>query len=125
MTQSLTLTRILDASAVGLSGLCLLHCLALPVAVAFLPFTGAWAEAEWVHLLFLGVAVPVSITALARSGGWRSWQVGGLALVGLVLLAGGALLVSDPRAEVGLTGAGGLALASAHLLNWRRHQKRC
>ena len=55
-----------DAVAISLSGLCLIHCLALPVLTGFLPLMGAWAEAEWVHLGFVGLAVPVSIWTLSR-----------------------------------------------------------
>jgi hypothetical protein len=120
MANPSALVRILDASAVGLSGLCLAHCLALPVAAAFLPVLGAWAEAEWVHLTFLAAAVPISIAALVRSGGWRAPSVLGLALAGIGLLTSGALLATTERAEVAMTVAGGLALATAHGLNWRR-----
>lgn len=112
--------RILDASAVGLSGLCLAHCLALPVVAAFLPVLGTWAEAEWVHLAFLAAAVPISALALVRSGGWRSPSVLGPALAGIGLLASGVFLAQSEGAELAMTVAGGLALATAHSLNWRR-----
>jgi hypothetical protein len=119
MANPSAFVRLLDASAVGLSGLCLAHCLALPVAAAFLPVLGTWAEAEWVHLAFLVAAVPISITALARSGGWRAPVVLGLALIGIGLLMSGALFANE-GAELAMTVAGGLALATAHTLNWRR-----
>ena len=43
-----------DTVAIGLSGLCLAHCLALPIFASLLPIAGAWAEAAWVHWLFVG-----------------------------------------------------------------------
>jgi hypothetical protein len=119
MVNPTAFVRLLDASAVGLSGLCLAHCLALPVAAAFLPVLGTWAEAEWVHLAFLAAAVPISTVALVRSGGWKAPVVLGLALIGIGLLMSGALFANE-GVELAMTVAGGLALATAHTLNWRR-----
>lgn len=115
--------RALDVAAIGLSGLCLAHCLALPVAAAFLPLLGAWSEAEWVHLAFLAAAIPVSVTALVRSGGWRKAPVASLAIAGLGFLTVGALGWPTEAWETGLTVLGGLMLATAHLLNWRLHHR--
>ena len=119
MANPAAFVRLLDASAVGLSGLCLAHCLALPVAAEFLPVLGTWAEAEWVHLAFLAAAVPISTVALVRSGGWKAPVVLGLALIGIGLLMSGALFANE-GAELAMTVAGGLALATAHTLNRRR-----
>lgn len=114
------LRRVLDGTAVGLSGLCMVHCLALPVAAGFLPLAGAWAEAEWVHLAFLAAAVPTSILALWKSGGWADPVTAGLAAVGLSGLAMGAVAFPSHDWETALTVAGGLLLAAAHVRNWRR-----
>ena len=38
-----------DYIAIGLSLACLAHCLALPLAAAFLPLLSTQAEAAWVH----------------------------------------------------------------------------
>jgi hypothetical protein len=113
-------SSLLDASAIGLSGLCLIHCLALPLVAALSPALAAWAGAEWVHTVLLGIAAPLSALALQRRG-QRPFVIL-LALAGLALLALGA--VGWPRAdlETELTVAGGLILAAAHLTNWRaRH----
>ena len=59
---------LLDAGAVALSSLCLLHCLALPLLAAALPLFGVWAEAEWVHLVFVAIALPMTGFALWRAG---------------------------------------------------------
>ena len=120
MTAKPFATRLLDASAMGLSGLCLVHCLALPVAAAALPMLGAWAHAEWVHAAFLAAAVPVSAFALLRSGGWRAPRIATLAVAGLMLLAAGVMGWPRETWETALTVTGGLLLASAHVLNWRR-----
>jgi hypothetical protein len=120
MANPSAFVRLLDASAIGLSGLCLAHCLALPVVSAFLPVLGTWAEAEWVHMAFLAAAVPISTVALVRSGGWKAPEVLGLAMIGIGLLASGVFLAPDEGAEFAMTIAGGLALATAHTLNWRQ-----
>lgn len=114
-----------DASAIALSGLCLLHCLALPLLASLLPLLGTWSEAEWVHGLFIALAMPVTGYALWRthrrqplpSPMW--WLAGG----GLSLLAAGALGWPLVDAETGLTVAGSLMLAGTHVWNAlrRRH----
>jgi len=65
---------LLDASAVALSSLCLLHCLALPLLAAALPLFGAWAEAEWVHAVFVAIALPITGFALWRAHRQRPRQ---------------------------------------------------
>jgi len=106
-----------------MSGLCLVHCLALPVLSAGLPALGALAEAEWVHLAILVMAAPTAALALLRPGhGLRPSRLGlTLGGSGLGLLAIG---VVGPHAyEHWANVAGGLGLASAHIFNaWRRRR---
>ncbi|MQP74533.1 MerC family mercury resistance protein [Stenotrophomonas sp. MYb238] len=115
---------LFDASAVALSTLCLLHCLALPLLAALLPLFGAWSEAEWVHGVFVLIAAPLSGYALWRAHRHRPlpaalWLLAG---AGLALLLAGASGVPGEHAETPLTVAGSLALAGAHLWNAaRRH----
>ncbi|HYE44443.1 MAG TPA: MerC domain-containing protein [Caulobacter sp.] len=121
MAAPRALSRLFDASAIGLSGLCLVHCLGLPIAAAALPFMAAWAQAEWAHLAFLSAAAPISFLALLGSGGWRHGPTLGAALLGLALLTAGVLEWPGPEWEAALTLLGGLCLATAHLWNWKRH----
>lgn len=84
---------LLDAGAVALSSLCLLHCLALPLLAAALPLFGVWAEAEWVHLVFVAIALPMTGFALWRAERRQplpalAWLSAGM---GLALLMAGAL----------------------------------
>lgn len=117
---------LFDLSSISLSLLCLLHCLALPVAVAFLPALSAWAGAEWLHVLFVAVAIPSTLLALHGSHRKRTSSTG------IVILAGGGLLCLALGAagwpaeslETVLTVAGSLLLAVAHLRNWWRHRAR-
>lgn len=118
------MTRLLDASAISLSGLCMVHCLALPIAAAFLPLLGAWAHADWVHVAFLAAAAPVSLVALGRSGAWRDARILLLALAGLLLLTMGVLGWPSEASETTVTVLGGLSLSLAHLINWKRHAHR-
>jgi len=60
--------RILDRFAIGLSSLCLVHCLAAPLMLLLLPAAGlGFALPESFHIWMLLTAIPVSILAL-RSG---------------------------------------------------------
>lgn len=113
----------LDASAIGLSGLCLIHCLALPLAAVALPFLGAWSKAEWVHLVFVALAAPLSGLALLRGHHDRPRALLGLAAAGLGLLFVGAIGWAGEAWETTLTVIGGLLLASAHGWNWLRQAR--
>ena len=114
-----------DAAAIGLSVLCLAHCLILPLAAGFLPLLGAWTEAEWVHWAFVAMAAPVSLWTLTRGrGNDPSATTVALAVVGVALLLSGAAGYPDHELEGPLTVAGGLSLAAAHLINWRRRSHR-
>lgn len=107
--------HLLDGSAIGLSGLCLIHCLALPVAAALSPMLFTWSEAEWVHLAFVLLAAPLSAAALMMTQPRRPAAIA-LAAAGLALMA---LALAFHRAETVMTVMGGLVLATGHLLNWR------
>lgn len=116
-------TTLLDGAAIGASLLCLIHCIGLPILFALLPALASIGlpSSEWLHLLLLLTAIPVS--ALALVGGWRAhgrvvpMLLGALGLSGL---AAGLAFDSVPGAETALTVAGSLALAMAHIGNWRR-----
>ncbi len=117
----------LDRVAVVLSGLCLVHCLALPVLLAALPFLGGFADSHW-HLPMLAIALPVSIVAIVigyRRHGNRAIVAGAAVAMGLLVLGatlGHAWL--GPAADRALTVAGSLALAAVHWQNSLR-LRRC
>lgn len=107
----------------GLSGLCVVHCLAGSVLLAGLSATGGLWNHE-VHAVGLALALPLALFALVRGV-----RLHGRALVlllgggGLALMAGSLLLAHGTRAEVGASVCGVLMLGAAHLLNlrWSRH----
>lgn len=116
---------IFDASAILLSTLCLIHCLALPLLAAALPLLGVWAEEEWVHVLFVAIALPLTGFALWRAHRRRSLPVAlrVLAASGLAGLLAGALQWPGEAWETPITVAGSLMLASAHVWNWKRQHR--
>lgn len=99
----------------SLSGLCLVHCLVLPLAAAALPLVGSWAESAWVHIGLVMIAAPVAARALLV--GRRAPAVIALGGGGIALLIFGAF--GPHAAEHAATVAGSLMLVLAHLLNWR------
>lgn len=117
----MTKTTWFDGLAVGASAVCLVHCLALPLVIAALPaLANVMQVPESFHLMMLALAVPISgfalVSGFKRHGAVLPTMIGG---AGLVLLAIGALLLSKPAAETGVTVMGGLLLAGAHIKNWR------
>jgi hypothetical protein len=114
--------RILDRTAVTLSGLCLLHCLALPVVIALLPFANELGDGHW-HAQMLIVVVPVSVVAFALGfRRHRSGQVIAVGTLGLLLLIIGGTVVHARygiAADRAFTVAGALILAVAHFRNNR------
>lgn len=121
------MTDWLDRAAVGASAACLLHCVALPLVLAALPFVGtALFVPESFHRWMLGFAVPVALLALVagRASHGRNHPLI-LGVAGLTLLAIGAVLLSEGALETGITVAGGIALASAHGMNARLRRTCC
>lgn len=121
-------TSLLDNAAVALSGLCLLHCLALPMLIAVLPFLGQFGAGHF-HIQMLIAVVPVSIIAFAL--GFRrhhSKSVVAWGGVGVLLLMVGGTIAHGSYGIVAdrlLTICGALILAAAHYFNNRfsRHRK--
>ncbi len=119
-----TTASALDATAIGLSALCLVHCLALPVLALALPFLGVWARAEWLHVVFVCLAAPIAMLGLIdwRVGRPYAWSLVAQATLGLGLMLAGAFEIPSATWERPLTVVGGVVLATAHIRNWsRRH----
>lgn len=115
----------LDGVAVVLSGLCLVHCLALPLIIAGLPFLSQFAEGH-LHAQVLVIVLPLSVFALGagirRHGDLRVAAGGAL---GMALLVIGATLAHEALGLVAdrvFTIAGSLILATAHFFNSYRRK---
>lgn len=111
-----------DGIAIGVSALCLVHCLALPVMIALSPaLSSLIGFPEQLHLLFIAIAFPVSSFAMVRG-----YQLHGAvlpavwAVIGLALLVAGVLTGRSPLIETSLSVAGSLALVAGHRANWIR-----
>lgn len=113
-------TEWLDGAAVGLSGLCLLHCLALPFFVGALPMLMPYSESH-LHAQMLFVAVPLSAVAIGIGfARHRNARILLAALAGISLLLVGATVAHGNLGLVAdrlLTVCGSLVLAAAHLWN--------
>lgn len=112
----------LDGLAISLSAACVIHCLALPVAIALLPaLSDLLSLPESVHLWLLLGALPISLfvlgsASLRNAAGKSTLAIG---VSGLAFMAG-ALLASSESVETALTLMGASLLAFAHVRNWRR-----
>ena len=118
---------LLDNAAVVLSGLCLLHCLTLPLLIAVLPFMGQFGDGHF-HMQMLVVVLPVSIVAFSlgfrrhRNKTIIAWGISGM----LLLLLGATVAHSEYGivADRAVTITAALTLAFAHYFNNRfsRHR---
>ena len=117
----------LDSVAVGLSALCLIHCLALPLLVAGLPFLAQFSEGH-LHAQMLVLVLPLSIVALGLGfRHHRSMWIVVTGVVGMLTLVVGATVA---HSQLGLaadrlfTVVGALVLAIAHFYNSVRTRER-
>ena len=110
-------TSRLDRIAMGISGLCLVHCLATTVLLALLSAAGGVLGAPIIHEVGLTLAMIMGAFSLGRGilehGYSMPSAVGGL---GLGVMAG-ALTLPHDGTEAAYTVAGVLILALGHRLN--------
>jgi hypothetical protein len=112
---------LIEGIAVGATIACLIHCLALPLVIAVLPIVSSMLPVpENFHLIALGLAIPA--TAGALFAGYRRHRLAAPLIAGtagLTLLALGAIHWGETPLEMPVTVLGSLAIAAAHLANWR------
>lgn len=97
------LQATIDKTAIGLSLVCSVHCLLLPVAMATLPaLTASSLEDEWFHRALLVAVLPTSMIALTMGcRKHRHWRVAVLGLAGLVVLTATAYFGHEVLGETG------------------------
>lgn len=110
---------LIDRFAIGLSGLCLIHCVLSTVAVAVLATVGSVLVDPIFHEIGLGLAIVLGLTAI----GWGYWEHRrvlpvAVASLGIGVMAG-ALAIGHVPMEVPLTMLGVSLLALGHWLNRR------
>ena len=117
MTSAMISTSRLDRFAIGLSGLCMVHCLATSVLLALVASAGGMLGASWSHELGLVLAMVMGAVALGRGilehGYMMPSSIGGL---GLGVMAG-ALTLPHDGGEALFTVVGVGILALGHRLN--------
>ncbi|WP_017668935.1 MerC domain-containing protein [Sandarakinorhabdus sp. AAP62] len=110
---------LLDRIAIGLSGLCLLHCMAGFVLLSLFALSGDWLDHR-VHVVGLVMAMPLAAVAL-----WRGWRrhgrlpIGLLGAAGLVVMAASLLVVHGDVSEMLASMVGVSLLAFAHWQNMK------
>ncbi|MGB0693903.1 MAG: MerC domain-containing protein [Pseudomonadales bacterium] len=114
----------LDTAAVILSGICMLHCLALPVVLTIFPiFNVALLDEQTFHLVMLIVILPISLVALTIGCTQHKDRLTiVLGTTGLGVLMFTAVFGHEAFGFTGeriITSIGGLILASAHIQNYR------
>ena len=101
----------------GISGLCLVHCLATAVLLGLISAAGSSLGAPWIHEVGLSLAMILGAIALGRGivehGFMMPSAVGGL---GLGVMAG-ALTLPHDGTEALSTVVGVMILALGHRLN--------
>ena len=119
MLDKLESGGMLDRLAIGLSGLCLVHCLATSVLIAMLASAGGLFLSPIIHEAGLTLAIAVGLIALGRGiydhGFMMPSAVGGL---GLGVMTG-ALSLPHGTTEIVYTMIGVAILALGHDLNRR------
>lgn len=112
-------SSLLDKSALTLSGLCIVHCLAGSLLLTVFAISGDWLGHN-VHVIGLLLAMPLAALAL-----WRGVRLHGrigaalLGMVGIALMALSLLVSHGETAEVVVSVIGVSLLAAAHLWNLR------
>ncbi|KZN56431.1 hypothetical protein N474_11840 [Pseudoalteromonas luteoviolacea CPMOR-2] len=111
-----------DNVSIGLAVMCLIHCIALPLLIVFLPFVSkSFVQGEVFHQLLLGGVLLTSILALVSGCKTHSkWHIFSFGISGLVILSIAAFFGHDLLGESGetiLTIIGSLIVAFSHLKN--------
>lgn len=114
-------TDAIESAAIAASGLCLVHCLGLPLLLVLLPgVIGLYVGSEIVHYAALALVAPLALFALRlgyrRHGALCPGVIGGL---GIACLTFAVLPIAGERAEMLGTVAGSILLIAAHTINWR------
>ena len=111
-----------DKLGITLSLVCLVHCLALPLAIAALPMVAAqWPHAGSFHMAMALALIPVAMLAvlpglrLHGRRGVAAAMAAGLSLLSTAAFADEVLLTHEW--VVAFTVAGGVILVAAHAVN--------
>ncbi len=115
----------LDKMGIGVSLLCAIHCAVLPLIMTTLPLLGLeFFGSAFMESLIILLSLVIGITSLVSSVSQHKKRLPlYIMLCGFVAIFAGHFLVSG-KAEWILLAMGGLAVATAHYINWQL-VKRC
>ena len=109
-----------DHMAMGLSGLCMVHCLATSVLVALMASAGGLLLNPMIHEVGLGIAIVFGVFALGRGIWVHGYMMPAVVgSFGLGVMAGAITLPHDGGMETVWTLVGVAMLALGHDLNHR------
>jgi len=109
-----------DRLAIGISGLCAVHCLASAVLVALAASAGGLLLAPIVHEIGLSIAIALGSVALGRGVFLHGYMMPiSIGALGLGVMAGAVSLPHDGSGETLFTLVGVGLLALGHDLNRR------
>jgi len=114
----------MDKTAIGISVLCSVHCLLMPVLITTVPaITSFHLEDELFHKALIFLVIPVSIFALTMGcKNHHKKNVLVFGICGLLILTFTALFGHDLLGELGekiATLIGSAVTATGHILNYR------
>jgi hypothetical protein len=117
-----TTATVFDRIGIVLSGLCMVHCMVLPLLVPFITTMAAFAHSEWMHIVLAILIVPTVV--FSAWSGYRLhhkasvvWLLGlGTALVLMGMLTG--TFFANELLETVITTAGSGLLIAGH---WQNH----
>ena len=114
---------VTDKMAIGLSLLCAIHCLAMPLLVGFLPALSTyWVADESFHVWMLVAVIPTSVVALLLGcKKHKRYQVLTFGILGIAFMVSALALeeLIGHEGEKAFTLIGGVLIAIGHILNFR------
>lgn len=112
-------SSLLDRLAIGLSGLCLVHCVAGVAFVGLFAVSGQMLDHD-VHVIGLMLALPLAMVALWRGQlVHRRRVIAALGACGIALMAASVFVAHGAPAEILASVLGVAMLGVAHLWNMR------
>ena len=118
MQQFAIPTHRLDRIAIGLSGLCMVHCLATAVLLGLISSLSGVLGAPWIHEVGLSLAMVLGAIALGKGVAEHGFMMpSAVGSLGLGVMAG-ALTLPHDGGEALYTVIGVAILALGHRLNF-------
>lgn len=122
--KSYTASLLWDKLGIGISGICAVHCLLVPVLIAVLPLWDITTVIhDWLHPVFILLIIPTVYFASRRSHFDK--KITRLLSAGLILILIGWVFGHfwiGLLFETALTVAGSVFLIAGHWFNYRHHQ---